>query len=141
MENGRSTASLPEITTISSEDLNCDLFKRKTSRIFLLARFRAGEFPIFFEAIIPNLLQPYLLLIQKMVQIEQTLFFSPWFKTFWNSLLFNILSFFLYRKLDIYHKANLFRPFRLLRANTFRPPTVALLARNPCTRFLFKFFG
>jgi hypothetical protein len=82
MEKGRSTTPLPKMTTISNAGLNFDLFKRKTSRIFLFARLRAGEFPIFFEAIIPNRLIPNGLTTQKTVQIESTRLFLPWFRTF-----------------------------------------------------------
>ena len=59
-ETGRETRLFPDTITISMAGSMRPLMRRKTSRIFLLARLRTTALPIFLEAIIPNrfLLRP-----------------------------------------------------------------------------------
>jgi len=52
---GSETRSLPDMITISMAGSMRPLMWRKTSLIFLLVRLRVTAFPIFLEAIIPNL--------------------------------------------------------------------------------------
>ena len=80
-ETGSETSSLPDTITISMAGSMRPLIWRKTSRIFLLVRLRATAFPIFLEAIIPNLFLSRPLGKKKTVQKFPVRCFWPWFIT------------------------------------------------------------
>ncbi len=61
------------------------LIWRKISRILRFTLFRATAFPIFFEAMIPNLFLPSSLGMEKIMHILSTRFFLPSSMTFLNS--------------------------------------------------------
>jgi hypothetical protein len=78
------------------------LMCRKTSRTLRFARFRATAFPIFFEAIIPNLFLPNPLGMEKIMHNLSTRFFFPSSITFLNSGRLTRRSVFLKEKSSIH---------------------------------------
>lgn len=138
---GRGTKSFPEMITTSIAGEILPLIRRNTSRIFRLARLRATAFPIFLEAMTPSLFLSNPLGKIKRVQKVPTRCLRPLDMTLSNWRRLANLSLLSKEYAPIGYTANLFRPFLLRLANTFLPPTVEFLLRNPCVRFLRRFFG